>query len=1020
MAATLTDELTRVSVADIEKWEEADGTVYVYGRCTTPEIDTDDQRVSAEWSGPALKEWMATAPTVRVQHNPQRDPAGSGVKVDVNRDGDGAHWLKAAVDEPVAQRLVKKGHLRAFSVGIARPVIERDVTGKARGGIISGGKIVEVSLVDSPANRSCFLEIAKSAADGTCEFTGKVYGDDEVIRKAIGGDLLAKAVAPASLDTWSPPADLSITFTPADMAKLFQGKIIEQHYDDLALKAVIEAEAAVYKRDIDTATRRRLRAEGNALPNLSYPIENAGDLDNAARLARSGHGDVAAARRLIARRARELGVANPLDEGDAEKAISEEEAVAKALTALDAFAGAGSKEEAVAALEAVAAAVKEAEPEITKDPEPEAKDKPKPVKKAKKKPKKLPPWLNKPKDGDGDGDSDDDGACKQDHAHTEKCHTTPAEAAGVSGSHPMQAAPVPELQETPPVAAMKAGPTPASAGHVSDAAPMTPVAAHREPDGALNDPMEADAGLSDGDSEKPTRLEAPMMKGQPEVSAMLRFKAAGIDPDLGRLHDLTCPAYHPDEVAKYHPFADFTTLIDERAWMRKALAAACGPAEEAKAMAQMWNSVTILRAADPAMLNDFRLQAHKAFRDANPGPSTYPAPGSMSPQRYNRPLVTDGHEASSPGHSGPGTSPEVAGSAPNAHSFDRPPLAAGHQSPSPSHMKQGGGEYPAMQGQPVQLSYAHMEKDQARMALVRVHDQLGRQFPEVCPLDTPTSRPLRAQQPEGHPVPAIAGIGKTAAILPVPVDEPAPVAVVKAQPESDGQFMDADVYKGFKKMRKKLGKKVLSGKMTVDEARSRMGRQFAQKGAEPQEPVQKGFLPRPREGWTGFEGGTDPNGVPRVPVDSPLLTPDLIKAAVAEALRAESVPLEPATVASFDPSPAIEAAVTKATSELKDLLVKQQATFETKLAEQQKVIDAIADQPDPSTAAFSGLAFRPAMTKAARPAGVTEIAESHAAQARLLVRQELENTYYNHSTPAVREAAAQAIARLGSGRQDMT
>ena len=108
MAATLTDELTRVAVANIEKWDEADGTVYVYGRCTTPEVDTDDQVVASEWSGPALKEYLATAPTVRVQHNPQRDPAGSAVRVDVNRDGDGAHWLKAAVDEPVAQRLGKE------------------------------------------------------------------------------------------------------------------------------------------------------------------------------------------------------------------------------------------------------------------------------------------------------------------------------------------------------------------------------------------------------------------------------------------------------------------------------------------------------------------------------------------------------------------------------------------------------------------------------------------------------------------------------------------------------------------------------------------------------------------------------------------------------------------------------------------------------------------------------------------------------------------------------------------------
>ena len=54
MAATLTDELTRVSVADIEKWDEGpDGTVYVYGRCTTPEVDTDDRggRQRLVWAG---------------------------------------------------------------------------------------------------------------------------------------------------------------------------------------------------------------------------------------------------------------------------------------------------------------------------------------------------------------------------------------------------------------------------------------------------------------------------------------------------------------------------------------------------------------------------------------------------------------------------------------------------------------------------------------------------------------------------------------------------------------------------------------------------------------------------------------------------------------------------------------------------------------------------------------------------------------------------------------------------------
>lgn len=63
------------------------------------------------------------------------------------------------------------------------------------------------------------------------------------------------------------------------------------------------------------------------LTGNSYPIPDKDALRRAAILARSGHGDVAAARRLIARRARELGVPNPLDEDDKEKGTKSVETV---------------------------------------------------------------------------------------------------------------------------------------------------------------------------------------------------------------------------------------------------------------------------------------------------------------------------------------------------------------------------------------------------------------------------------------------------------------------------------------------------------------------------------------------------------------------------------------------------------------------------------------------------------------------------------------------------------------------
>jgi hypothetical protein len=90
--------------------------------------------------------------------------------------------------------------------------------------------------------------------------------------------------------------------------------------DAEAIKATVEAEEPVYKRKIDTETRRKMASEGHALSDGSYPIGNAEDLHNAAVLARSGHGNVAGAKRLIARRASELGVANPLDDSKSEKA----------------------------------------------------------------------------------------------------------------------------------------------------------------------------------------------------------------------------------------------------------------------------------------------------------------------------------------------------------------------------------------------------------------------------------------------------------------------------------------------------------------------------------------------------------------------------------------------------------------------------------------------------------------------------------------------------------------------------
>ena len=896
MAATLTDkgELTTEYFSfPIEKVEStADGDLMVYGKASDGTIDSDQQIVDPAWMSRAVQEWLSTGPNVRVQHNAQRDPAGVGLEA--STDGSGCTWVKSLVVEPVAKRLVSKGALRAYSVGISRPTISRDMV--AKGGRITDGTLVEISLVDRPANKSCGFQLVKSADDGAMEWVGKVFGDDEAIQKALSGDVMEKSGHGGHESFDIPVAnDIRLDFTPNDLMKILQNKIIDNHYDELALKAIFEAEAEVYKRDVSTAERRSLASAGHALSDGSYPIANAGDLGNAAHLARTGHGNAEGAKRLIARRAKELGVANPLDSESSEKG----EGVADATQEIVKDAGLET--------EVTETAVKEAEPAVTKDPADGDGDGPKAKKPKKgKNGKPLPPWLQGKADAtatddDGDGDDDEDAeSCKQDHAHTEKC--TP------SG-------------------------TPKSTSGAKDAHDMDPIP---HPDAYMETPMPAGRKAED--------------------SAMLRFKMLGIDPDLGRLHDLTCPAFSPEMAAAYHPYSSLKGLINEPYWQRIALEAAAGKSiQEAMQVQKVWQAAAVLKGADEASLNDYRLEMHKAFRDANPGPTSYPTPGGISPSSFNRPLITDGHGASSPGHEGPNSSPQVASSSPNASHFDRPPLSSGHQSPSPSFMK-ADFEYPSEQGVPTRLNYAVMDKERARNALDTMHEHLSRQFPTACP--------MIAQDPNAQP---------ESRSVPVPVtksdEEP---QVIKAPVESDEDLLrkelEAEVLKGRGKQMKKLGKKVMQGKMTFDQARAKMGNWAAMKEAEP--PAVEKTIQASLEKVAAENPGTI-TVLPAAARNE--LTPEIMKSMMTEAL---------------------EPMITKIKAQ-EELLTKQQG-----------VLDAIADQPDPSTASFSGIAL-----KTARPAAVKSQAE-YAEHAQAMIRRNLEATYNSHSNPSVREAAGEALNKL--------
>jgi hypothetical protein len=98
--------------------------------------------------------------------------------------------------------------------------------------------------------------------------------------------------------------------------------------------ALMQSAAVAKDRDYSDGERKEMAADGRALPDGSYPINDEHDLNSAAILARSGHGDVTAATKHIGKRAKELGVKNPLDDtgGTSKSQIAPEETTVDTVT----------------------------------------------------------------------------------------------------------------------------------------------------------------------------------------------------------------------------------------------------------------------------------------------------------------------------------------------------------------------------------------------------------------------------------------------------------------------------------------------------------------------------------------------------------------------------------------------------------------------------------------------------------------------------------------------------------------
>ena len=183
---TMANDFANSYAAIVKQEKQDDGSLLVYGKATDDSLDIDQQICDDTWLSSAMPEWFKTGGNIREQHS----SIAAGVAKEYEAKADG-HYISVLVVDPVSVKKVESGVLKGFSIGIKSPRVVRDQ--KAANGRIIDGQIVEVSLVDRPANPNAKLMLAKSVDGETSlvkveEYTEKAADEPDYASINDGGE----------------------------------------------------------------------------------------------------------------------------------------------------------------------------------------------------------------------------------------------------------------------------------------------------------------------------------------------------------------------------------------------------------------------------------------------------------------------------------------------------------------------------------------------------------------------------------------------------------------------------------------------------------------------------------------------------------------------------------------------------------------------------------------------------------------------------------------------------------------
>jgi hypothetical protein len=284
-------------MGDLTAKRGADGFLRVKGLATDATLDLDQQICDPDWLKSAMPAWMEIG-NIREMH--QSKAVGKALEMEQTGSG---YIVEAKIVDPTAAQMVEEGIYTGFSVGIKGARTIKDAG--APGGRIISGTIVEVSLVDRPANPSAVIEIAKSV-DGELVKGAAVTDTEkgaELNADAVEVEIPAVAEKELHEQTQTCPACFGTGkksnvdgngLSDEDCEECGgSGEAVEGQHENIETVSastdkendenheIKDAEPELAKRAYTDKERQVAAATGHALPSGSYPINNVKDLKNA-------------------------------------------------------------------------------------------------------------------------------------------------------------------------------------------------------------------------------------------------------------------------------------------------------------------------------------------------------------------------------------------------------------------------------------------------------------------------------------------------------------------------------------------------------------------------------------------------------------------------------------------------------------------------------------------------------------------------------------------------------------------